>query len=31
VRVVETRDNWIEVARCDGRRGWIEKSAIEGL
>jgi tetratricopeptide (TPR) repeat protein len=31
VRVVETRDNWIEVARCDGRRGWIEKSAIEEL
>jgi tetratricopeptide (TPR) repeat protein len=31
VRVVETRDNWIEVARCDGRRGWIEKSAVEAL
>jgi tetratricopeptide (TPR) repeat protein len=31
VRVVETRDNWIEVARCDGRRGWIEKSAVEEL
>jgi tetratricopeptide (TPR) repeat protein len=31
VRVVESRDNWIEVARCDGRRGWIEKSAIEEL
>jgi tetratricopeptide (TPR) repeat protein len=31
VRVVETRDNWIEVARCDGRRGWVEKSAIEEL
>jgi len=31
VRVVETRDNWIEVARCDGRRGWIEKSAIDEL
>jgi tetratricopeptide (TPR) repeat protein len=31
VRVVETRDNWIEVARCDGLRGWIEKSAIEEL
>jgi tetratricopeptide (TPR) repeat protein len=31
VRVVETRDNWIEVARCDGRRGWIEKSAIADL
>ena len=31
VRVVETRDSWIEVARCDGRRGWIEKSAIEEL
>ena len=31
VRVVETRDNWVEVARCDGRRGWIEKSAVEEL
>jgi tetratricopeptide (TPR) repeat protein len=31
VRVVEARDNWVEVARCDGRRGWIERSAIEEL
>jgi tetratricopeptide (TPR) repeat protein len=31
VRVVETRDSWVEVARCDGRRGWIEKSAIAEL
>ena len=31
VRVVDTRDSWIEVARCDERRGWIEKSAIEEL
>lgn len=31
VRVVDRRDNWIEVARCDGRRGWIEKKALKGL
>jgi tetratricopeptide (TPR) repeat protein len=31
VRVVEARDNWIEVARCDGRRGWVEKSAVDEL
>ncbi|MGD0946296.1 MAG: SH3 domain-containing protein [Candidatus Binatia bacterium] len=31
VRVVETRDNWIEVARCDGRRGWIVKSAVDEI
>ena len=31
VRVADSRDNWLEVARCDGRRGWIEKSAIEEL
>ncbi|MFI5396252.1 MAG: tetratricopeptide repeat protein [Candidatus Binatia bacterium] len=31
VRIVDTRDNWLEVARCDGRRGWIEKRAVEEL
>lgn len=28
VRVAERRENWIEVARCDGRRGWIEQDAV---
>ncbi len=31
VRVLETREGWVQVARCDGRRGWIEKQAIENL
>jgi tetratricopeptide (TPR) repeat protein len=28
VRIAGTRENWIEVGRCDGRRGWIEKDAV---
>jgi tetratricopeptide (TPR) repeat protein len=31
VRVVETRDNWLEVSRCDGRRGWIEDKSVAEL
>ena len=31
VRIVETRDNWLEVARCDGRRGWIEQTSVAEL
>ncbi len=27
----ETRPGWAQVARCDGRRGWIEAAAIEAL
>lgn len=28
VRVVDTRQDWLEIARCDGRRGWIEEQAV---
>ncbi len=31
LRIMETRDGWRQVARCDGRRGWIEKDAVEEL
>ena len=31
VRIFDTREEWWQVARCDGRRGWIEKAALEEL
>ncbi len=31
VRVLDVREDWWQVARCDGRRGWIEKDALEEL
>ncbi|MFN8627217.1 MAG: BatD family protein [Candidatus Binatia bacterium] len=31
VRIVAARDHWLEVARCDGRRGWIEHTSIAQL
>lgn len=31
VRVLDVREDWWQVARCDGRRGWIEKEALEEL
>ncbi len=31
VRITDTREGWLQVARCDGRRGWIEMSAVEEL
>jgi tetratricopeptide (TPR) repeat protein len=31
LQVLETRDGWWQVARCDGRRGWIQSSALETL
>jgi tetratricopeptide (TPR) repeat protein len=31
VRVLETRDGWLQVSRCDGRRGWIEHAAVEAV
>ena len=31
VRIMGRREGWIEVARCDGRRGWVAKDAAEGL
>ncbi len=31
VHVVERRDGWWQVARCDGRRGWVDGAALEAL
>ena len=31
VQVLDIREDWWQVARCDGRRGWIEKDALEEL
>jgi SH3-like domain-containing protein len=31
VRVLEARAGWVQVARCDGRRGWVEQQAVEEL
>jgi tetratricopeptide (TPR) repeat protein len=31
VRVLAERDSWHQVARTDGRRGWIEADAVEAL
>ena len=31
VQVLDAREDWWQVARCDGRRGWIEKSVLEEL
>jgi hypothetical protein len=28
VEVIERRDTWAQVARCDGRRGWVEQAAF---
>ena len=29
LRILEERDGWAQVTRSDGRRGWIERGAIE--
>jgi len=31
VSVLDARQGWLQVARCDGRRGWVEQSALEEL
>jgi len=31
LRINDTREGWAQVARCDGRRGWIETQVIEEL
>jgi tetratricopeptide (TPR) repeat protein len=31
VRILERRDGWLQVARADGRRGWIDAGACEAL
>jgi SH3-like domain-containing protein len=31
VRVTEEREGWLQIARCDGRRGWVPAAALETL
>jgi hypothetical protein len=31
LRVVGTREGWVQVMRDDGRRGWVERAAVETL
>ena len=31
VQILDIREDWWQVARCDGRRGWIEKDVLEEL
>ena len=31
VRILDTREGWLQIARCDGRRGWIPKAAVAEL
>jgi tetratricopeptide (TPR) repeat protein len=31
VRVRDVRQGWLQVARCDGRRGWLPKDAVGDL
>jgi tetratricopeptide (TPR) repeat protein len=31
VRVLDTRPGWVQIARCDGLRGWVERTNVEDL
>jgi tetratricopeptide (TPR) repeat protein len=31
VEVTEEREGWLQVARCDGRRGWVPSNALDLL
>ena len=31
IQILDIREDWWQVARCDGRRGWIEKGVLEEL
>lgn len=31
VRVLDQRDAWLQIARCDGRRGWVAAASTERL
>jgi tetratricopeptide (TPR) repeat protein len=31
VEITEERQGWLQVARCDGRRGWVPEAALERL
>jgi SH3-like domain-containing protein len=31
VRVLDGRQDWLQIVRCDGRRAWLPKGAVEEL
>ena len=31
VRVLDSRQDWLQIARCDGRRGWLPKNTVGEL
>jgi tetratricopeptide (TPR) repeat protein len=31
VQVTEEREGWLQIARCDGRRGWVPAAALDSL
>ena len=31
IQILDIREDWWQVARCDGQRGWIEKDVLEEL
>ena len=31
IQILDVREDWWQVARCDGRRGWIERDVLEEL
>ena len=31
VSVLDRRDGWLQIARCDGRRGWVPSTSVENL
>jgi tetratricopeptide (TPR) repeat protein len=31
VRILDTREGWLQIARCDGLRGWVERTNVEQL
>ena len=31
VQVLDTRQDWHQIARCDGRRGWVAAHSLERL
>lgn len=31
VHILDTREGWLQIARCDGLRGWVENKNVEEL
>jgi SH3-like domain-containing protein len=31
VRLLDSRPGWHQIARCDGRRGWVAEHSVESL